>query len=240
MHVRTISIFGISVGLLCAVLALYWALFIGVTMRFSNDDIQKALDDRLPKTVRGVTIEKVVTSLDSRLSAMATISTTRWGQDINAVITAKGSPRYSPMSGTFRFEPEDVRVESFRFGEASIKEKIETAADRYVTNKGLNALAKDLSPMIEQYLKGAAERSMVYAMSVMPAYKLPETTSGYIARTVLNDVRVEGNRLLVTFTLMRLVWWMGMILLFIATAIALLVSIVRTPLWGAVPFLLFD
>lgn len=240
MPVRTISIIGLTVGLLCAFLLLYWAMFVGVTMRFSNEDIQKALDDRLPQTVRGVTIEKVVTSLDNQLSAMATISMTKWGQDINAVISAKGAPRYSPINGTFRFEPEDVRVESFRFGESSLKEKIEVAADRYVTNKGLNALAKDLSPKIEQYLKGAAERSMVYTMSVMPAYKLPETTSGYVARTVLSDVRVEGDRLVVTFTLMRLIWWMGVIVLCIVAAIATLVAIVRAPGWGMTAAMLTD
>ncbi len=240
MSVRTLSIMGLLLGVLCAILILYYGMFVGMSIRFTNEDIQKALDERLPKTVRGVTIEKVVTELDGQLSAMATIATTRWGQDINAVISAKGVPRYSPFHGTFYFEPEDVRVESFRFGESSVKEKIDAAADRYVTNTGLNTLVIDLSPMIERHLKGAAERSMVYAMSIMPAYKLPETTSGYIARTVLSDVRVEGKQVVVTFTLMRLVWWMGVIAICTLGAIALLVGIFRSPGWGMGTLLLFD
>jgi hypothetical protein len=215
-------------------------MFIGVSMRFSNDDIQQAMDNRLPKTVRGVTIEKVVTSIDGQLSAMATISTKKWGQDVNAVISAKGVPRYEPYRGTFRFEPEDVRVESFQFSESSVKEKIDAAAERYITNTGLQALAKDLSPKIEQYLTKAAERSMVYALSIMPAYKLPETTSGYVARTVLSDVRVEGTHVIVTFTLMRLMWWMGIISFCMAGALALLVVIFRYPGWGIFPLLLLE
>lgn len=227
-------------GVMISVALLLWGMFVGVTLRLSGEDIQARINTHIPKTTKGVTIQSAIVRLDDGLIVDVVLRGKKLGKTFTASISGEGHPVYDPLKGTFRFAAQKVVVKSFEFEGESITEQVTDGANRYITDKGLRDLAIMLAPKFEKWAQETAAKTMTLALSLTPAYKLPDTAKGYVARAVLDDVKVDGNELVISFTLMRLIWWMAVLGMIILFSFGFMIALMNFPGWGMAVLILSE
>jgi len=113
---------------------------------------------------------------------------------------------------------------------SSVGDRVESAASRL---KGrLGEIVTDKASGIDAAAARIAEQGIKLYLSTFPIYRLKDDAKGLVVRAVLRAVAIEGNTLVVTFsvwglTLFAAPW--GLLLLMLAT---FAVQLVRHPRWG--------
>jgi hypothetical protein len=188
---------------------LLWSMFGTNQLVFTQSEIQERLNRQLPRTVRDVTIERVLVQLEeNHLALRADIQGTVLRQLVSAVLLARGFPRYEASSGELHFDADNIEIEQVMI------------AGRNVPPAARAALQRVAEPALKTYL------------TMRPVYRFKDDFKGVVLKAALVDVAVERNTLAVTFSLWNLTAAVA-VFAFLAFGVLLIIYfLVRHPLWG--------
>ncbi len=183
---------------------------------FTQAQLQKRIDALLNKDLplKGPAAE-IVASLQAR---MVNVTIAEGRVDIAALLQGKlilgpafsvaaslrGKPIYD--DGAFYFEPEDVRLEKFALGEEG-KIAGALAGLARLAGPGAAELIDKKRRELESAAKGLVEHAIKAELERRPFYRLKEDAKGEVLRATLDSLLVEGDKLVIRFTLWRATPW---------------------------------
>jgi hypothetical protein len=183
------------------------ALGARVSMRFSQEELQARIDQKLAKqnTFRGVTVDSARVTLSDAFVIAAAMRSARGPKRVTLVATAIGQPAYHPDEAVFYFNPTAVEIEQLAFDGASLPEIAGRTADRFVRSERLKQAIVGRAEKAEGWVKSLAEAAIVEVLDRVP-YKPKDTPTGTIIKTVLDGVAVDNGTLVVTLRVWRIAW----------------------------------
>ena len=122
------------------------------------------------------------------------------GPPFSVAASLRGTPRYD--DGAFYFEPEDVRLEKFSLGEGGRLAALAAGLAR-LAGPGAADLVEKKGRELERAAKGLAENAIKAELEKRPFYRLKDDAKGEVLRATLDSLAVEGDRLVIRFTLWR-------------------------------------
>ncbi|ARN82346.1 hypothetical protein B1812_16040 [Methylocystis bryophila] len=183
---------------------------------FTQAELQKRIDPLLDKDLplKGPAAE-IVSSLQAR---MVNVTIAEGRVDIAALLQGKlvigptfsllaslrGKPLYE--DGAFYFEPEDVRLEKFSLGEEG-KLAGALAGLARLAGPGAAELLDKKRRELEGAAKGLAENAIKAELARRPFYRLKDDAKAELLRATLDTLAVEGDKLVIRFTLWRATPW---------------------------------
>ena len=117
----------------------------------------------------------------------------------------RGTPRYD--DGAFYFEPEEVRLEKFSLGEDGRLAGALAAGLARLAGPGAADLIEKKGRELERAAKGLAENAIKAELDKRPFYRFRDDAKGEVLRATLDSLAVEGDRLVIRFTLWRATPW---------------------------------
>lgn len=188
----------------------------------TQGDIQRRLNAQLPReVVTGVQVSSATTQIaNDALRCNIILQGKRLGTTFKLKVNAHGVPSYDRASGSFYFRADTFDVEEFNFGGKGLAERMEKASQRYITNAGLQHAVSDASPKIEKWATDMAEKGAVFVLGKTPIYRLKDDFKGLVIKGSLDSLRVEGDRLVINISFLRLT--ISMIALFVGTVVLII------------------
>ena len=111
MSKRALAWIVIALAGLLSTAGLLFFMFGTSKLTFSEAEVQERLNNKLPRTVRDMTIERMVARLaENRMALRIEVKGTVLRQPIAAVVTARGVPRYEAQKGEMFFDADDVKL----------------------------------------------------------------------------------------------------------------------------------
>lgn len=126
------------------------------------------------------------------------------GPPFSVAASLRGTPRYD--DGAFYFEPEEVRLEKFSLGENG-KLAGALAGLARLAGPGAADLLEKKGRELERAAKGLAENAIKAELGKRPFYRLKDDAKGEVVRATLDSLTIEGDRLVIRFTLWRATPW---------------------------------
>jgi hypothetical protein len=112
---------------------------------------------------------------------------------------------------------------------------LQGAVERYLPKwEGGQNFASDVGAKLDGWVMKVAEEGAQFALERIPVYRLQDDMKGLAAKVFLDTVTVENNELVITFTLLRLTWWVLMYGSALILTIGFMIALVRNPGWGTV------
>jgi hypothetical protein len=197
-----------AAALLAAGAAAATALGARVSVRFTQDELQARIDQKLAKrnTFRGVTVESARVTLSDAFVIAVAMRSAKGPKRVTLVATAVGQPVYHPDETVFYFNPTAVEIEQLAFDGASLPEIAGRAADRFVRSERLKQAIVGRAEKAESWVKELAGAAIAEVLDRVP-YKPKDTPTGTIIKTVLDSVAVDNGVLVVTLRVWRIAWW---------------------------------
>jgi hypothetical protein len=127
------------------------------------------------------------------------------GPPFSLAASLRGTPRYD--DGAFYFEPEDVRLEKFALGEDGKLTGALAAGLARLAGPGAAELVDKKRRELENAARGLAENAIKAELEKRPFYRLKDDAKGDVLRATLDSLAVEGDRLVIRFTLWRATPW---------------------------------
>jgi hypothetical protein len=127
------------------------------------------------------------------------------GPPFSLAASLRGTPRYD--DGAFYFEPEDVRLEKFALGEEGKLAGALAAGLARLAGPGAAELVDKKRRELENAARGLAENAIKAELEKRPFYRLKDDAKGDVLRATLDSLAVEGDRLVIRFTLWRATPW---------------------------------
>jgi hypothetical protein len=188
---------------------------------FTESEIQERLNRQLPKTVRGVTVERVAAHLEeNRLALRIEVEGAVVRQPISAVVSARGVPRYEARGAELYFDADDIRVDQL------------TIAGRSVIGADDMAARTPLSAAAGPAVRRLAETAIKAYLATRPVYRFKDDFKGFVLKASLVDVTVGHDALVVTFSLWNLTVTCAILALVLIGLLSIVYLLVRHPLWG--------
>jgi Protein of unknown function (DUF1439) len=221
MSKRTLAWIVVALAGLLSAAGLLFFTFGTSRLTFTEAEIQARLNDRLPRTVRDVTIERVAARLgDNQMSLRVEISGMALRQPISAVVSARGVPRYEPQKGEMFFDADEVKLDQLTVSGRSL-----AGEDEAATRKRLAAAAGSV-------VQGLAQVAIKAYLASRPVYRFKEDFKGVVLKSTLVSVAVEDDALAVTFSLWRLTATVAICAAMLLAVLLALYLLVRHPMWG--------
>jgi hypothetical protein len=157
-------------------------------------ELEARVNRALPRQFHNVTVERATVSVaDGRITVRANTSVSAFGKTIAAAVVARGVPQYSAERGEVFFDADDARIE----------------------DSGSGGLVKQLGVRIGEPLQRNMPRVEGAAASLVaggikawlaarPVYRFKDDIKGVVFKAVLKDVVVEGDRLVIVASRVRL------------------------------------
>ena len=204
-----------------AALLLIAVVFVFGKYEFSltEAEIQEKVSDVLPINKNGVSIDTVNINLPETgtvTNIEVSGSASRLGRTYSFTLQADGVPEYNFLKGSFYFRPSAVEIVSLEQTEGETVEgsvsRISTFARELFPQRSdvideLEYAGIKVAPQIQKWLESKAELAAVYVLQRAPIYTLPSDAKGFMAKAVLDDVRIENDTLIVKLSLYRLGTW---------------------------------
>jgi hypothetical protein len=127
------------------------------------------------------------------------------GPPFSVAASLRGTPRYD--AGAFYFAPEEVRLEKFALGQDGKLAGALAAGLARLAGPGAADLIEKKGRELERAAKGLAENAMKAELEKRPFYLLKDDAKGGVLRATLDSLAVEGDRLVIRFTLWRATPW---------------------------------
>ena len=136
MSKRALAWIVVALAGLLSTAGLLFFMFGTSKLIFSEAEVQERLNNKLPRAVRDMTIERMVARLaDNRLTLRVEVKGTVLRQPIAAVVTARGVPRYEAQKGEMFFDADDVKLDQLTVAGRSVAGE-EDAADAQAPGGG--------------------------------------------------------------------------------------------------------
>jgi hypothetical protein len=127
------------------------------------------------------------------------------GPSFSLAASLRGVPRYD--DGAFYFEPEDVQLEKFTLGEEGKLAGALAAGLARIAGPGAADLIEKKRRELEGTAKGLVENAIKAELEKRPFYRLKDDVKGEALRATLDSLAVEGDKLVIRFTLWRATPW---------------------------------
>jgi hypothetical protein len=201
--------------------AMLWSGFGSIHVVFTAAELQKRLNQKLPRTVLNVTIEDVaLNASDNRLGLRIDIQTNVHHEAISAVVSARGVPRYDGHREAMYFDVDEIKVNQVAVAGKTIVD--ENAAPR-------SRLGAAVLPAAQRVVEAAVK---TYFAEV-PVYRLRNDVKGFVLKAALSDIKIDQNVLVVTFSLWNFSLVVFVFALPLLTVASFVYFLIRYPLWGA-------
>jgi hypothetical protein len=200
---------------------LFFSAFRTSKLAFTEPEIQERLNRQLPKTVRGVTVERVVAHLEeNRLALRIEVQGAVVRQPVSAVVSARGVPRYDGHSAEIYFDADDIRIDQL------------TIAGRSVIGADDTATRTPLSEAAGPAVRRLAEAAIKAYLATRPVYRFKNDFKGFVLKASLVDVTIGHDALVVTFSLWNLTVTCAVLALVLIGLLSIAYLLIRHPLWG--------
>ena len=221
MSKRALAWIVVALAGLLSTAGLLFFMFGTSKLTFSEAEVQERLNNKLPRTVRDMTIERMVARLaENRMALRVEVKGTVLRQPIAAVVTARGVPRYEAQKGEMFFDADDVKLGQL------------TVAGRSVAGEEDAATRKRLAEAASKAVQGLAQAAIKAYLASRPVYRFKEDFKGVVLKAALVDVAIQDNTLAVTFSLWRLSTMVAVFAFALFAVLLAALLLVRHPLWG--------
>jgi hypothetical protein len=219
-----------------------WTLFSTHTVSLSQGEIQAQVDKQVGKEfpVKGVTSAMVkktvlegakVVIVNNRLGADIDVKgVMRGGKEFSLSVSSTGAPKY--QEGAFYFLPEKVEVTRFAYQGGTPTEILAGLSKRYLSDAKAQTFVSDVAVKVEGWMTSAAESAALQVLGKNPVYKLGTDVKGMVVRSSLESVKIEKDRVLITFSLWNLTVTVFIGLICLVAAIGMMIGLVKNPGWG--------
>ncbi len=126
----------------------------------------------------------------------------RNGKKFGFTALAQGVPRYD--LGGFYFAPEKVEVQDFTYENVGVGEALAQVGAHSLANTRLGQLLRDNAPLAEAWAAGVAETAVREVFERRPVYRLKDDAKGVLLKSSLESITIDGDRVVVAFSLWRL------------------------------------
>jgi hypothetical protein len=210
----------VFVGVL-AIGGLLSSVFRTSKLAFTEPEIQERLNQQLPKTVRGVTVERVTAHLaENSLALRIDIQGTVMRRPVAAVVSAQGVPRYESDRAELYFDADDVRIDQLTIAGRTVIGADDTAARSSMLEAAGPAVQRIADAAIKAYL------------ATRPVYRFKNDFKGFVLKASLVGVAVNQNALVVTFSLWNLTVTCAIYASVLIGILLIGYLLIRHPLWG--------
>jgi hypothetical protein len=221
MSKRALAWIVVSLAGLLSTAGLLFFMFGTSKLTLSEAEVQERLNNKLPRTVRDMTIERMVARLaENRMALRVEVKGTVLRQPIAAVVTARGVPRYEAQKGEMFFDADDVKLDQL------------TVAGRSVAGEEDAATRKRLAEAASMAVQSLAQAAIKAYLASRPVYRFKEDFKGVVLKAALADVAIQDNTLAVTFSLWRLSTMVAVFAFALLAVLLAVLLLVRHPLWG--------
>lgn len=200
---------------------LFFSVFTTSKLLFTEPEIQEHLNLQLPKTVRGVTVERVAAHIArNRLALRIEVQGAVVRQPISAVVLARGLPRYEGRSGKVYFDVDDIKIDQL------------TIAGRGVIGTGDMATRMPMGDAVGPAVGRLAEAAIKEYLATRPVYRFKNDFKGFVLKASLVDVTIGQDALVVTFALSNLTVTCAILAFVLIGILSMIYLLIRHPLWG--------
>ena len=120
---------------------------------FTEAEIQERLNLQLPKTVRGVTVERVAAHLaENRVALRIEVQGALVREPVSAVVSAGGVPRYEASNAELYFDADDIKIDQLTIAGRSVIGADDTAARTPLSAAAGPAVQRLAEAAIKAYL----------------------------------------------------------------------------------------
>ncbi len=180
-------------------------------------DLQERVNRALPRQFHSVTVDRAtVTLADGRITVRAETRASALGKTIAAAAVARGVPQYDAGRGEVFFDADDVRVEDSGSG-GLVKQLGIRIGGR------LGEQIQQNMPRVEDAAAGLVAGSIKAWLAARPVYRFKDDIKGLVFKATLKDIAIEGDRLVIDVSLIRLsaavaAWLCGLALVGLGSA----------------------
>src|SRR5262244_3132200 len=180
----------------------------------SEPRLQERINRELPRSFRGVTVERATVSLaDGRISFRVETRATVLGKVLTATAFARGMPRYDAERGEVFFDAENVKLEDF--GGGGLAERLGSRVDA--------AAASVLATGIKAYL------------AARPVYRFKDDIKGLVFKATIKDITIVQDTLVIGVSLIKLTMTVAAWLFGLALAVLVAIWLRSVPAWATLP-----
>jgi hypothetical protein len=180
-------------------------------------DLEERVNRALPRQFHNVTVDRATVRLaDGRIAVRAEVRVTGLGRTIATAIEARGVPQYDAERGEVFFDADEVKIEDS--GRGGLLEQLSL----HVGGKLGDRLQTSM-PRVEEAAAGLVASGIRAWLAARPVYRFKGDVKGVALRAVLEDVAVDGDRLVISVSLIRLsaavaAWLCGLLLVALGAA----------------------
>jgi hypothetical protein len=156
--------------------------------------LEERINRALPRQFHNVTVDRATVSVvDGRITVRADASVSALGKTIAAAVVARGVPQYNAERGEVFFEADDAKVEDSGSG-SLVKQLGIRVGESLQRNK----------PRVEGAAESLIASGIKAWLAARPVYRFKDDIKGLVFKAVLKDVAVEGDKLVIVASLIRL------------------------------------
>lgn len=216
-----------------------WAMFGSHTVSFTEAQVQERINAQLDKNidVKGPAhfVVKTVKLTDAtvhlvggRVTALVDVEGVLLaGKEFSMTARVVGVPKYE--GDAFFFTAENVEVQTFAYEGTKPVEYWKRLADRYISDEKKERLVADLAPAAEAWMTGIAQKAAVHALEKHPIYRLKSDVKGVLIKASLESVKIDQDRVVVTFSLWQLTISVFLSILSLLVAIGMTWALIENP-----------
>lgn len=197
-----------------------WSSFGTSRVTFTEFALQAHLNQQLPRTIGNVTIAHVALNMtDDRLALRIDLQANLPGKPVSAVVSALGVPRYDVHREALYFDLDEAKIDRLTIAGRTVVHEDATAHDR---------LTEAVGTAVQRIAQSAAKTYL----AALPVYRLKSDLKGFALKAALANVKIEGNVLVVTFSLWNLTLTVLLFSLPLLIVTSFIYLLIRDPLWG--------
>lgn len=195
-----------------------WSTITGGRIELSAAQLQERINRALPRALKGVTVDSATVALaDGRIELTVEVHATALGQSVAATASARGMPLYDAECGELYFDADNVAVSRVRPTGGNLADRL----DRSRLGQHLEETAgKAVAAGIKAYL------------AARPVYRFKDDVKGIVLKAAVTNVAIEGDRIVITVSLISLTRTVALYLGLLLLALILLAQLWLHPDWG--------
>jgi hypothetical protein len=229
-------------ALILCMLAGFFFLFFGNTaipIKVDEAYVQRMVNQHLPVTKHGITVETGTVKLDNSLDITLAVSGSKFTRKFSMIIHAVGQPDFEhSRGGEVFFKPSKVEVLDPHFSGVQPHVILDHLRDKYIHNDTVKQALTDISPNVEGWMIDAAQDSAMIALEHVPVFRL-EGHWYQFAGGAVKTLSVQGNYIVGEIPIWTIGFGVLVGIVIVLGAICFLIFIACNPEVGLV-LMLFD
>lgn len=200
----------VALGIILPLIVVAAAVFVLNAMEeieLSEQDIQSAIDKALPYTTDGGTVvERAQVQISESIEVTLVVTGETLGKPYRTMVIADGLIEYRSKRGEFYFVPDQIDIETFTWGEQTIRERtgawLGSVAESTLGGQLLDLASKGgvsvegMGSAAEHAVKGVVSTAAAHALGAVPVYTLSSDLTGNATRLMLSSVEVTNGQVI--------------------------------------------